>query len=183
MGRASGRFVPDEDLRRELESAGPATSVFGVLTGGIARRRAAGLPPFTVVSCDNIQDSGDVARAAAVGYAGMRGPELAAWIRDHVEFPSSMVDWITPVTTDEDVTRVHNTYGLRDAWPVVAEPYTQWVLEDRFPAGRPQWEDVGVQMVTDVAPYEKLKLRVLNVAHQALAYGGMLLGQPRSRKQ
>jgi mannitol 2-dehydrogenase len=176
VDRASGRFVPDEDLRREIDSGGPVTSVFGMLTEGIAQRRAAGVPPFTVVSCDNIQDNGDVARAAAVGYAGMRSPELAAWIRDHVEFPSSMVDRITPVTTDEDVARVRDTYGWRDAWPVVAEPYTQWVLEDRFPAGRPRWEEVGVQMVPDVAPYERLKLRVLNGAHQALAYGGMLLG-------
>ncbi|MET7682057.1 mannitol dehydrogenase family protein [Streptomyces sp. NPDC005423] len=151
-------------------------SVFGLLSDALAARWAAGTVPFTVVSCDNIQHNGQVARRALTTFAAGRDPELAAWIESEVAFPSSMVDRITPATTPSDVAAVREHTGWADEWPVVAEPFTQWVLEDRFPAGRPPWEEVGVQLVEDVAPYEKLKLRILNGAHQAIAYAGLLLG-------
>lgn len=151
-------------------------SVFGLLCDALAARRAAGSRPFTVVSCDNIQHNGRVARRALLAFAADHDPELARWIEAEVAFPSSMVDRITPVTTPEDVIAVRERTGWADGWPVVAEPFVQWVLEDRFSAGRPRWEAVGVQLVDDVAPYEKLKLRILNGAHQAFAYAGLLLG-------
>jgi mannitol 2-dehydrogenase len=159
------------DLRRP---GGPQT-VFGYVVEALARRRALDVPPFAVVSCDNIQSNGTVACKAFSAYAELRDPELAQWIRDEVPFPSSMVDRITPVTTESDVAELY-ALGLDDQWPVVSEPFTQWVLEDAFPAGRPEWDRVGVQMTSDVVPYELMKLRLLNVGHQVLAYAGHLAG-------
>ena len=163
-----GGYQPDA-------SAGPG-SVFSLVVEALARRRGRGLRPFTVLSCDNVQHNGDVARAAFAAYAAERDAGLGAWVRDEVAFPSSMVDRITPVTTDDDRALVRDALGVDDAWPVVCEPYTQWVLEDAFSDGRPAWEDVGVQLVDDVAPYEQMKLRLLNAGHQAIAYLGCLAG-------
>jgi mannitol 2-dehydrogenase len=154
----------------------PEGNAFGYLCEALRRRRAAGSPPFAVLSCDNIEANGDIARAAVTGWAARTDPDLAEWVRAEVPFPSCMVDRITPVTTDEDRALVHSTWGVADDVPVVAEPFRQWVVEDSFPAGRPPWEDVGVQVVPDVRPYEQLKLRLLNGGHQALAYVGVLLG-------
>lgn len=151
-------------------------TVFGYLAEGLRRRKAKGVQPFTVLSCDNIPGNGEVARKALVGYANLVDKELADWISSEVVFPSSMVDRITPVTTDADREALEEDSGIVDAWPVVAEPFTQWVLEDNFVAGRPDLEAVGVQLVPDVAPYENMKLRMLNGSHQALAYLGWLLG-------
>ena len=106
----------------------------------------------------------------------MSDPALATWIDEHVSFPNCMVDRITPQTTPEDIAEVRSELGIEDAWPVVCEPFTQWVLEDAFPTGRPPLEEVGVQMVDDVVPYELMKLRLLNASHQALAHWGRLLG-------
>jgi mannitol 2-dehydrogenase len=149
--------------------------VFELVVAALARRRAAGTPPFTVLSCDNLQGNGDAARAAVTRAAARVDPELAEWIDEHVAFPSSMVDRITPATTDETRAAVR-ARGIDDAWPVRAESFAQWVVEDRFGLGRPALERVGVQVVPDVAPYEKLKLRLLNASHQALAYVGILEG-------
>ena len=132
--------------------------------------------PFTVASCDNIQGNGDIARAMFAAFADLKEPGLGAWLRAEVSFPNSMVDRITPVTTPEDVERLRAEFGIDDGWPVVCEPFTQWVLEDRFPAGRPPLEECGVQLVTDVTPYELMKLRLLNCSHQALGYAGYLAG-------
>ncbi|MBI9113634.1 mannitol dehydrogenase family protein [Sanguibacter suaedae] len=166
----------DPAVRRDLEpGAVPATS-FGLVTEALRRRRDRGTGPFTVMSCDNIQGNGEVAHQVFVAFATLKDAELGAWIDEHVPFPSSMVDRITPVTTDDDRTTVRERLGVDDAWPVVAEPFTQWVLEDRFVAGRPPFEDVGVQMVEDVEPYELMKLRLLNASHQALCYLGYLSG-------
>jgi mannitol 2-dehydrogenase len=132
--------------------------------------------PFTVMSCDNIQGTGDAAKKSFVGYATLRDAELGAWVAREVRFPNSMVDRITPVTTDEDRAMVSKRFGVDDAWPVVCEPFTQWVLEDAFSAGRPPLEDAGVQIVADVEPYELMKLRLLNASHQALCYFGYLAG-------
>lgn len=153
----------------------PRTS-FGYIVEALRLRREAGTAPFTVMSCDNLPGNGTVARRAVVSQARMSDPGLARWIDEHVAFPSSMVDRITPRTTAQDVQEVAADLGVRDAWPVVAEPFTQWVLEDDFPSGRPPLEDVGVQMVDDVVPYELMKLRLLNASHQALAHWGRRLG-------
>jgi mannitol 2-dehydrogenase len=151
-------------------------TTFGLITEGLARRRARGLPAFTVMSCDNLQGNGHLAHRVFTAFARLRDPELAEWIEREVRFPNSMVDRITPVTTDEDRREVEERFGVADRWPVVCEPFTQWVLEDRFSAGRPPYEDAGVQIVDDVEPYELMKLRLLNASHQGLAYFGYLSG-------
>ena len=143
---------------------------------GAAAPARARLAPFTVMSCDNLEGNGRLARTAFAEFARRRDPALGDWVEHEVRFPSSMVDRITPATTDADVAEVRERFGIEDAWPVVCEPYTQWVLEDSFSAGRPPYEDAGVQMVDDVEPYELMKLRLLNASHQAIAYFGYLCG-------
>jgi mannitol 2-dehydrogenase len=128
------------------------------------------------MSCDNIQGNGEVAATWLVGFAGRKDAELASWVEHNVSFPSSMVDRITPVTTDADRALLADKFGVEDAWPVVCEPFTQWALEDRLPLGRPPLEDAGVQVVADVGPYELMKLRLLNASHQAMCYLGYLSG-------
>lgn len=155
---------------------GELRSVFGLVVDALRVRRERATAPFTVMSCDNIQGNGDMARRQFTAYARLRDPELAEWIEQEVPFPNSMVDRITPVTTDADRLMVAERFGVRDAWPVVAEPFAQWALEDAFTDGRPAFEEVGVQVVPDVEPYELMKLRLLNVSHQALCYPGFLAG-------
>ncbi|MCW2538932.1 MAG: mannitol dehydrogenase-like protein [Frankiales bacterium] len=149
---------------------------FGLVLEALTRRRERGLPPFTVMSCDNIQGNGDVARRMFSAFAQLRSAELADWVAQHVQFPNSMVDRITPVTTEEDRAMLAERFDITDAWPVVCEPFVQWVLEDEFGLGRPVYEDAGVQLVADVEPYELMKLRLLNASHQALCYLGYLAG-------
>ncbi len=160
----------------DLQPGAPPTTTFGLITEALVRRRERGLLPFTVMSCDNIQGNGDAARRSFVAFAGLRDADLGEWVDLHVRFPNSMVDRITPVTTDEDRTEIASRFGIEDHWPVVCEPFTQWVLEDDFSAGRPPLEDVGVQLVDDVEPYELMKLRLLNASHQALCYFAYLAG-------
>jgi mannitol 2-dehydrogenase len=176
---ATGEFEPRDPLtRRDLEPGEhPPTSVLGFITAGLARRREAGTPPFTVMSCDNIQGNGHVMRTAMLGFAARKDPDLAEWIAGNVAFPSSMVDRITPVTTDETRAMVLAGYGIEDRWPVHCESFVQWVLEDNFPGGRPPLERVGVQVVDDVEPYELMKLRLLNASHQAIGHLGLLAGE------
>jgi mannitol 2-dehydrogenase len=162
-------------VRADLTPGAVPATTFGLITEALARRRDRGLEPFAVVSCDNIEGNGHVAQRALVAFATLRSAELGGWIADQVRFPNSMVDRITPVTTDEDRTEVAGILGLEDGWPVVCEPFHQWVLEDSF-SSRPPLEDAGVQLVDDVAPYELMKLRLLNASHQALAYFGYLAG-------
>jgi len=164
------------DVVHDIAPATVPKTVFGFVTEALIRRRARDLPPFTVMSCDNIQGNGDAARKSFVAFAALRDPDLGAWVQQHVRFPNSMVDRITPVTTDEDKTEIRRRFGIDDQWPVVCEPFTQWVLEDDFSNGRPPWEDAGVQLVSDVEPYELMKLRLLNASHQALCYFGYLAG-------
>lgn len=172
----TGKFdLTNEAVVADASAAVPKT-VFGFVIEGLRRRRATGIAPFTVMSCDNIQGNGHVAKAAFVAFARIADPELADWIETSVAFPSSMVDRITPVTTDADRALVQEKFGINDGWPVLSEPFKQWVLEDDFPLGRPPWELVGVQLVDDVMPYELMKLRLLNVSHQAMAYFGYLAG-------
>jgi mannitol 2-dehydrogenase len=151
-------------------------TAFAYIVEGLRRRRDSGAAPFTVLSCDNLQGNGDYARRAVVGFARLTDPELATWIDDSVTFPNCMVDRITPSTTDADREAVRREFGVDDAWPVPAEPFTQWIVEDEFPTGRPPLEAVDVQFVDDVRPYELMKLRLLNASHQAIAYFGAPLG-------
>jgi mannitol 2-dehydrogenase len=173
----TGAFNPTTAaLVRDLEVGAVPRSVFGLVTEGLARRRARGSAPFTVVSCDNLQGNGRLARTAFTGFARLRDPELADWVEREVHFPNSMVDRITPATTDADREDVRTRFGIEDRWPVVCEPFVQWVLEDSFSSGRPPYELAGVEVVDDVEPYELMKLRLLNASHQGLCYFGRLCG-------
>jgi fructuronate reductase/mannitol 2-dehydrogenase len=172
----TGAFdAADPGVRDDTDLSAPKT-VFGYLCSALQRRRQAGLPPFTVMSCDNLQGNGAIARTAVTSFARMHDDGLATWIERSVAFPNAMVDRITPQTTDADRAMVTATYGIVDAWPVVTEPFMQWVLEDTFSMGRPPLEEVGVQIVANVHAYETMKLRLLNGSHQALAYLGYLAG-------
>jgi mannitol 2-dehydrogenase len=150
--------------------------VYGFLTAALKRRRQNGLPPFTVLSCDNIQGNGNVLSKMLTAFAKLQNPDLGEWIERNVAFPNSMVDRITPATTPAEIQMVRDRFGIDDAWPVVAEPFIQWTIEDKFCAGRPDWESVGVQMTDDVHPYELAKLRLLNAGHSLLGFLGSLLG-------
>ena len=150
-------------------------SAFGLIAAGLKRRRAAGVAPFTVQSCDNIPGNGHVCQNAVAGVAELADPELAAWIRGNVAFPNSMVDRITPATSDRERAIVKDQYGVEDNWPVFCEAFRQWVIEDHFPAGRPALETVGATFVKDVAPYELMKIRILNGGHASIAYPAGLL--------
>jgi mannitol 2-dehydrogenase len=173
----TGQFdAGDPAVVQDLQPGAVPATVFGLVTEALARRRARGLPPFTVMSCDNIPGNGDVARKMFGAFARLRDAELGDWLEREVRFPNSMVDRITPVTSDDDRTLLAARFGVEDAWPVVCEPFTQWVLEDSFSDGRPAWEDAGAQLVEDVVPYELMKLRLLNASHQALCYLGYLSG-------
>jgi mannitol 2-dehydrogenase len=163
-------------VQADLAAGAVPATTFGLVTEALVRRRTRGIEPFTVMSCDNIQGNGHMAQEVFTAFARLRDPELGNWVASNVRFPNSMVDRITPVTTDEDRAQVSERFGVDDAWPVVCEPFTQWALEDNFSAGRPPLEDVGVQLVADVMPYELMKLRLLNASHQALCYFGYLAG-------
>ncbi len=176
ISAVSGEFDrANPDVLHDLEPGAVPRTTFGLVTEAIERRRRRGVPPFTIVSCDNIQGNGEVARRSFVAFAAMRSPELAACVRE-MHFPTSMVDRITPATTDADRAELTERFGVQDRWPVVCEPFIQWVLEDSFGAGRPPLEQAGVQVVADVEPYELMKLRLLNASHQALCYFGYLAG-------
>ncbi len=174
----NGRVAADDPAVAE-ETAGDLVSprtAFGWIVAGLRERRRRGVEPFTVMSCDNIQGNGAVARRSVEAVARLVDPGLADWIAATVAFPSTMVDRITPVTTAVDAARVRTRLGVEDAWPVACEPFTQWVIEDRFPAGRPAFEAAGVTLVEDVEEFEAIKLRLLNGGHQAIAYIGRLAG-------
>ncbi len=173
----TGEFdATSPDVLGDLEPGAMPRTTFGLITEALRRRREHGLAPFTVVSCDNLQDNGRLTRRVFTAFARLRDPELGDWVSRAVSFPNSMVDRITPVTTDADRAEVAERFGIEDRWPVVCEPYTQWVLEDAFTAGRPPYEQAGVQLVDQVEPYELMKLRLLNGSHQAMCYFAYLSG-------
>lgn len=177
LDRATKRLDPAHPLiRQDLAMPERPRSAIGIITEALRRRRAAGQPAFTTLSCDNIQHNGSVLRDAVLDLAKLRDPALAAWIAENVSFPSTMVDRITPVTAASDIAALADRYGIMDRWPVFCETFTQWVIEDRFPQGRPTWEEVGAHFVDDVAPYEIMKLRLLNGSHLAVAALGRLAG-------
>jgi mannitol 2-dehydrogenase len=174
---ATGEFTAGSaDIQADLAAEAPSRTAFGIVFQAMRLRRARGDAAPTIMSCDNIQHNGRVARSAFLGFAERKDPDLARWMAEHVTFPSSMVDRVTPGTVAADREYIERAYGYLDRSPVTCEPFHQWVLEDTFVAGRPALEDVGVEIVTDVGPYEQMKLRLTNGTHQELCFFGSLLG-------
>jgi fructuronate reductase len=175
---ATGRLQQQHpDIRHDLEHPNAPRTAVGFIVRALERRRAAGLAPFTVLCCDNLPSNGRVLAGLVSDFSALRDDGLATWIETHAAFPSTMVDRIVPATTPEDLGEATRLTGLADEAAVVHEPYRQWVIEDRFVGdARPRWERVGAEIVGDVAPYEHMKLRLLNGAHSALAYLGYLAG-------
>ncbi len=174
---ATGQLDLDHpDIVRDLaDFAHPQTAV-GLLVAALEARHRAHAGPFTVMCCDNLPHNGALVRGLVLAFADARTPGLAPWIEEHVRFPSTMVDRIVPATTDADIAENDAALGMHDAAPVMHEPFRQWVIEDAFASGRPAWERCGAELVGDVAPFESMKLRLLNASHSALAYLGFLAG-------
>jgi fructuronate reductase len=182
-GRDGGLDRDDADVRTDVAvlrdgAAGAVSTVPGRLVAGLAARRATGAGPIAIVCCDNLPGNGAVVARVVTDLAGLvdAGSGLAGWIREQVSFVTTMVDRITPETTPEDVAAVAGSTGRADAAPVVTEPFTEWVLQGDFPAGRPAWEAGGARFVADAGPYERRKLWLLNGGHSLLAYAGSALG-------
>ncbi len=177
LDSATGRFdARHPDIVADATRPDDPHTVFGLILKGLRARRAAGVAPFTVMSCDNIPGNGEVTRQTLAGLATLSDPVFADWIEAEVAFPNGMVDRITPATTDRERHALEADFGLHDNWPVFCEPFKQWVLEDRFPLGRPSFEEVGVTFVDHVAPWELMKIRILNGGHAAIAYPSALIG-------
>ena len=162
------------DVRHDLSHPQAPRSALGILVAALAQRRAAGLAPFTALCCDNLPSNGHTLRRVLTRYAELYDPELGKYLADVLACPATMVDRIVPATVEEDRARISAALGMGDAWPVVTEPFSQWVIEDDFPLGRPDWSAHGAEFTSDVAPYELMKLRLLNGAHSSLAYLGYL---------
>jgi fructuronate reductase len=168
--------VADPGIVHDLATPGAPKTAVGFLVAGLARRRAAGLPPFTVLSCDNLPRNGHLLRDAVLAFADRLAPALARWIAAEGAFPQSMVDRIVPATTATDVAALAARLGCEDRAMVKTEPFLQWVIEDRFCGPRPDFAALGAQLTADIAPWEEAKLRLLNGAHSAIAYLGGLAG-------
>ena len=174
---AAGRFeATHPEIVGDAANPGNPQTVFGLILAGLQLRRARGHAPFAILSCDNLPENGRVTRQCIEGLAALISDDLRNWIAENVACPNSMVDCITPGTSRREIAMVAEKFGVDDAAPVVCEPFRQWVMEDNFPQGRPALEHVGVEFVDDVAPYETMKLRILNAGHAAIAYPGALLG-------
>ena len=173
---ADGNFDPSHPaiIADAANPDSPAT-VFGLIIAGLKQRRKNGIAPFTIMCCDNIPNNGHMTRNTVCGLAGLIDPDFSGWIAENVAFPNAMVDRITPATSDRERDLCASRYGIGDGWPVFCEAFSQWVLEDNFPAGRPPLEEAGVQFVPDVTPFELMKLRILNGGHAAIAYPAGLL--------
>ncbi|MDR2787191.1 MAG: mannitol dehydrogenase family protein [Candidatus Accumulibacter sp.] len=165
------------EIAADLASPERPRTIPGLIVRALGNRRAAGIPPFTVLSCDNLPNNGRLAQAAVLAFASELDADLAAWIEAEVSFPCTMVDRITPATTDADRARVNELIGMEDAWPVVTEEFVQWVIEDRFTMGRPDWNLGGAIFSDEIERWESMKLRCLNGAHSALAYLGEITGR------
>ncbi|WP_276168201.1 mannitol dehydrogenase family protein [Zobellia alginiliquefaciens] len=174
---ATGSFDFTNPLvQQDLEHPQAPKTIFGYLTQALKLRKERGLPGCTIQSCDNIQGNGHMTERMLLSFVHMAEPDLVPWIKSNVSFPNAMVDRITPATSEKDITLLKDTSGIEDAWPVVCEPFKQWVIEDDFISGRPAWENVGAQFVEDVVPYEKMKLSLLNAGHSVLGILGALIG-------
>lgn len=174
---ATGRLdVTQPRIVHDLENPTQPHSAPGILVEALYRRQKRGLPPFTVMSCDNIPQNGHVTKNAVLGMAEKRSPTLAQWIEEQVSFPGTMVDRIVPAATEASLAEITALLGTEDPCAISCEPFIQWVIEDNFVAGRPEWECAGVQLVPDVLPWEQMKLRMLNGSHSFLAYLGYLAG-------
>ena len=179
---ATGRLNPAlDEVRQDLENRREPRTAPGLLVEALRLRREAGLGPFTLLSCDNLSGNGHMLARLVSDFAALHSDKLAQWIDNNITSPNTMVDRIVPSTTDDDRAEALSITGLEDKWPVTAEAFSQWVVEDAFVAGRPDLGDVGVQLVSDVAPFEHMKLRMLNGAHSALAYLGQLAGHETVR--
>jgi mannitol 2-dehydrogenase len=173
----TGEFdLSNDRVRADLAAGASPVTIFGITVEALRRRRERWIDPFTIMSCDNLEDNGAVARRSFVAFGTAKNAELGKWIDCEVNFPSSMVDRITPVTTDEDRSQIAEQFGIDDRWPVVCEPFTQWVVQDSFSNDRPHFESTFTQVVSDVEPYELMKLRLLNASHQGLCYFAHLMG-------
>ena len=174
---ASGNLnLQHPDVLHDLANLDSPKSAIGFLVAALQKRYQAGTKSFTALSCDNLPNNGQVLAIVVLQFAQQISAELASWIEENTCFPCTMIDRIVPATTDEDRQEIEARLGMRDEAMVVAEPFTQWVIEDRFSDGRPAWEQVGVQLVDEVHIFEKIKLRLLNGAHSTLAYSGYLSG-------
>ena len=174
---ATGQLMLDHPfIVADLQNPHQPKSAPGVIVEALARRKAAGLPAFSVMSCDNMPENGHVMRNVVCAYARAVDAGLADWIESHVTFPSTMVDRIVPAVTPETLDKIEQLTGVRDPAGVACEPFRQWVIEDNFVAGRPAWEKAGAELVSDVIPFEEMKLRMLNGSHSFLAYLGYLAG-------
>lgn len=171
-----GLLREDPAIKRDLANPEAPATAIGLIVRALDMRRQNGTPPFTVLSCDNLPDNGASLRRVVLEYAKILSPELAQWIEMHVASPCTMVDRIVPATTEDGLAGVAADIGCRDEGAVLTEPFSQWVIEDNFPLGRPAWEKAGAMLVDDVAPYELIKLRLLNGPHSAMAYLGYLGG-------
>ncbi|HXM24991.1 MAG TPA: mannitol dehydrogenase family protein [Chthoniobacterales bacterium] len=175
--QGTGEFdAENPDIQHDLAHPHQPKCAFGYLGEALERRRNRGLRPFTIMSCDNLQGNGEIAKKMLLAFIELRDPKQRNWLEQNGTFPNSMVDRITPATTDEHRALVREQFGIEDGWPVMTESFRQWVIEDDFVEGRPAWEQVGAQFTSDVLPYEKMKLRLLNASHQAICYVGMLQG-------
>lgn len=161
-------------IQRDLAQPDQPTTILGLIVRGLQLRRQRGIPPFTVMSCDNLPSNGKLARRAVIGFARELDGDLAQWIENEVAFPCTMVDRITPATTDQDRAEIGAIIGMEDAWPVVTEEFSQWVIEDHFTMGRPDWSVGGAIFSHEIERWENMKLRCLNGAHSTLAYLGQL---------
>lgn len=176
LGAHGGLDWAHPDIVHDLASPKAPVSLIGYLVEALARRHAANAPPITIISCDNLVDNGVRLKNAVIRLAEKRDPKLAQWIAGTISFPRTMVDSITPATTDALRETVAGVLGVRDRWPVQRESFVQWVIEDSFSGARPSWENVGVTLTDDVPAYDRAKLRLLNGAHSTLAYVGVLAG-------
>ena len=177
LNQATGEFDDQHpDIKHDLEHPETPNCSFGYLIEALNRRRQRGQPPFTIMSCDNVQSNGEITKRMLLAFAELRDPAIRNWLEGDGAFPNSMVDRITPATTDAHRQFVREKFGIDDAWPVVPEAFRQWVIEDHFLHGRPAWEEAGAEMTSDVLPYEKMKMRLLNASHQTMCYIGMLVG-------
>jgi len=175
--KSTGRFMLENEMvKHDLEDRKHPITVFGYVAEGLRRRRDAGAGKITILSCDNLQHNGDTARKSFTAFMEAQDKELYAWLKDNVTFPNSMVDRITPATKPDDVKRLNERNDTHDEAPVYTEDFIQWVVEDDFAAGRPNWEKVGVEFCKDVSAYENMKLSLLNASHTLLSYPSFLSG-------